>query len=104
MTRKKLTLAVSVGILAVGIMGGCSATQKQETQPTPAPTPQKQFIEVHDGNNRAQYLNINHIVYISPGNNGTSILMDTSNGMNGGFVSAKESYEEVVKAIDNLNK
>ncbi|MCM2532185.1 hypothetical protein NDK43_06955 [Neobacillus pocheonensis] len=102
MTSKKLALAVSVGVLAVSIMGGCSATQTQAT--TSTPTPHSQFIEVHDKNYGVQYININHIVTVTASGTSTSILMDMSNGGNGGFVNATESYNQIVKEIANANQ
>jgi hypothetical protein len=103
MASKKLILVLSVGVLAVSIMGGCSATQKQET-PQSTPTPHNQFIEVHDTNNGVKYLNLNHIVTVTKNGGNTSILMDTSNGMNGGFVTTTESYEQIVKEITKANQ
>lgn len=91
MAIKRLALAVSVGVMAVSIMGGCSSPL--------ATTSHNQFIEVQVQGGGTESININHIVTVAPNNSGASILMDTSDGMNGGHITVTESYDQIVKEL-----
>jgi hypothetical protein len=85
--KQTVALTVLLGILSLIIIG-CSTTQQT-----------KQFIEVRVNKDMVT-LNIDHIVSIQPnGDNGAVILMDTSNGMNGGHLNISESYDVIIKRL-----